>query len=198
MALLYLARHGETDWNRERRLQGQTDIPLNEAGRTQARALGARLRSVAFSAAYSSDALRAQETAEIVVTDRSLVVVAVPDLRERHYGRWEGHRVEDVMAADPESWHAWQGSQRDRHAAPHGGESDAQIEDRLNRALGDIAASHADEAVLVVSHGGVIGRILSRWLETKVPVPANCETYVVEVAGDARRLVEKISPTDGA
>ncbi len=191
MATLYLVRHGETDWNRDRRLQGQTDIPLNEAGRAQARCLAARLAAVHFHAAYSSDSARARETAEIVLTGRSLIPEALVGLRERSYGRWEGLRGEEIVAQDPDNWAIWQ--RRERNLAPHGGESDVAVERRIHDALTGIAERHPASSVLVVSHGGVVSRILSIWLDTPARVPANCEVNVLEIVGNQRRLVERFT-----
>src|SRR5690242_8696605 len=90
MATLLLVRHGETDWNAEGRLQGQTDRPLNEYGRRQARELAERLAGDGVVAIYASDLSRAKETAEIVGGRLGLPVVVDPDLRERNWGTWEG------------------------------------------------------------------------------------------------------------
>jgi 2,3-bisphosphoglycerate-dependent phosphoglycerate mutase len=92
---IILARHGETDWNRERRWQGHSDRPLNDTGREQAETLAAQLADEPIAAVYSSDLVRAHETARIVAERLGLDVVAVPGLRERRFGSWEGlHDVE--------------------------------------------------------------------------------------------------------
>src|SRR5438093_966133 len=90
MTTLLLARHGETDWNREGRWQGWADPPLNESGRAQARELAEQLRLTPFDAVYSSDLLRAHETAEIVAAPHAVPVVADPGLREIDVGSWSG------------------------------------------------------------------------------------------------------------
>src|SRR5919109_4497125 len=91
---IILARHGETDWNRERRWQGHSDRPLNGTGRAQAQALADELAGQPIAAVYSSDLLRAHETARIVADRLGLDVVTVPGLRERRFGSWEG--LQDV------------------------------------------------------------------------------------------------------
>ena len=90
MTTLLLARHGETDWNREGRCQGWADPPLNEAGREQARRLRDQLRETPFDAVYSSDLRRAHETAEIVAAPHDVPVIADPGLREIDVGSWSG------------------------------------------------------------------------------------------------------------
>src|SRR5947208_8271356 len=90
MTTLLLARHGETDWNREGRWQGWADPPLNEAGRSQAHELAEQLRHVSFDAVYSSDLRRAHETAEIVAAPHGVPVVPDEGLREIDIGPWSG------------------------------------------------------------------------------------------------------------
>src|SRR3979490_818716 len=86
---LYLARHGQTDWNRDGRLQGSADVALNETGRQQAVTLAARLREVRFDAVYSSELRRSRETA--VIVHGAAPLFAVAGLNERRLGAFEGH-----------------------------------------------------------------------------------------------------------
>ena len=98
MTTLLLARHGETDWNREFRIQGSSDIQLNELGRQQAQFLAQELTDVDLDAIYSSDLSRAQATAAAVAATHGLEVQLDPRLRERSFGSWEGLTREDVSA----------------------------------------------------------------------------------------------------
>lgn len=98
---IVLVRHGETDWNLERRWQGHSDRPLNETGRAQARELAEALADEPFDAVYSSDLMRAHETARIVAERMGLDVTAVPDLRETRFGSWEGLSDEEVAHRFP-------------------------------------------------------------------------------------------------
>ena len=103
--VLYLARHGETDWNAESRWQGQTDVPLNDRGREQALDLAGRLRGAGLRAVASSDLARARVTAEIVAGALGLAVDLVdPDLRERGYGCFEGLTRAEVAERFPDVW----------------------------------------------------------------------------------------------
>ena len=190
MTMLYLVRHGETDWNRERRVQGHRDPPLNETGRNQARSLARRVSTVAFEAAYSSDLQRAIQTAEILLEGRTISLRLWPDLRERHLGRWEGQIVDDIATLDPVAWGVW--LKRPRDHAPHGGETEVELERRTVGALSSIAKAHPTEAVLVVSHGGSIRAALYAWLgEQSVHTP-NCGCYVIEVTPKGKSLVDTI------
>jgi hypothetical protein len=97
---IYLARHGETDWNAQARWQGHADTPLNERGRTQAQALAGRLAAVPFAAAYASDLRRARETAEIVVDGRDLPLRIDPRLREIDVGSWQGLTNDEIAGLE--------------------------------------------------------------------------------------------------
>ena len=147
---LYLVRHGETEWNRQERIQGSTDIPLNDTGRTQALASAALLASVEPHAVFASPLLRAFETGEIIARTLGLPVpVPVPKLVERHYGEAEGLNYRQIEKRFP-----------DRSLVP-GQEHKQQLSTRSMRALLAIARSSDGEAVVIVAHGGVIRAILA-------------------------------------
>ena len=157
-ATLYLARHGETDWNAAGRWQGQTDVPLNERGRAQARELAALARGLGVAAVASSDLLRARATAEIVAAALGLEVGALhPDLRERCFGCFEGLTREEVAARHPEAWSRYLA---DPGPAPPGGETRAELLGRLLPALAAAAAS-LPAPLLVVLHGGSMRALLA-------------------------------------
>jgi probable phosphoglycerate mutase len=153
VATLILVRHGETDWNRERRWQGHADTPLNETGREQARALARALNGEAIAAVYSSDLRRARETAEIVADGRGLPVLVDRRLREIDFGEWEGLRTVEIHERYPEFMAAWPPT--DGRPFP-GGETYGAMGARVVAALGEIARRHPDEDVVVVLHGGPI------------------------------------------
>lgn len=181
MAILYLVRHGETDWNRDGRIQGHQDPPLNDAGRAQARALAQRLAEDTVDVAYSSDLQRALETARILLDGRPVPLTAHPDLRERSLGRWEGRRVDEIIQSEPAAWQAW--LTRPYHDAPHGGESEAQLERRTAGRLTTIVQAHRDHRILVVSHGGAIRAMLRAILGIELHHIPNCGAYRIHFAG---------------
>jgi broad specificity phosphatase PhoE len=170
MTTLLLARHGETDWNRELRIQGSSDIELNELGRKQARFLAQELTDVDLDAIYSSDLSRASETAAAVAATHALDVTLDPRLRERSFGSWEGLTREDLDAL-PAGSH-------------HDGESDDQVRERMLAAVHDIAAAHPGEQVLVVSHGGALNTLWHHALGVRVERWANCAVYKLAVRDD--------------
>ncbi|MFQ6688294.1 histidine phosphatase family protein, partial [Bordetella pertussis] len=111
MTEIWFIRHGETDWNRQRRLQGWQDIPLNESGREQARLLAERLRDTAsehpFAALYSSDLKRAHDTAASLSAALQLRVRTEPGIRERGFGVLEGLEMENLEQQAPQAAQAW-------------------------------------------------------------------------------------------
>ena len=151
---LLLVRHGETAWNALHRIQGQTDIDLNEVGERQARAVAQRLREEPVAAIHSSDLLRAWRTAEAIGATLGLAVTPDATLRERHWGRFQGARMEDVAKENPAD-HA-RVLARDPSFDAHGGESLEQLALRTAQALRAIARRHVGQTVVVVSHGGLL------------------------------------------
>jgi probable phosphoglycerate mutase len=154
---IILVRHGETAWNRELRFQGHVDIPLNDAGHEQARRVGLRLAGEAVDHAFSSDLMRAQQTAAPAAQQLGLKVVTQAGLREQHFGVVEGLRAEDIRQLHPRAWEDWLAFRED-HAMPDG-ESARQFHTRVINALGAIAAAHAGKNLLVVTHGGVLDMV---------------------------------------
>ncbi len=154
---LILIRHGETDWNRELRFQGHIDIPLIDAGHEQARRLGLRLAGEAVDHFFSSDLLRAQQTAAPAAQQLALPVVTQATLREQHFGVVEGLRAEEIRELHPRAWEQWLEFRED-HAMPEG-ESPRRFHARILGALGTLAAAHAGRRLLVVTHGGVLDMV---------------------------------------
>lgn len=152
MTTILLARHGETDWNRENRFQGHADPPLNERGREQARELAARLQGEPVAAVYASPLARARETAEIVAAQLGRSVETVAALREVDVGSWAGLTRAQVRERFPEAFARW---------VAHGpgwddGETYEQMGERVVEALYELARRHPGEQILVVTHGGPV------------------------------------------
>jgi broad specificity phosphatase PhoE len=155
VATILLVRHGETDWNLERRWQGHADRPLNDTGRAQARELAERLAEEPPVAIYSSDLARARATAEIVGARLGLAVVVDARLREVDVGEWSGLTMAEVEIAYPD------GIRRrlDGGTGWEQGETYEAMGERVVTALQEIAAAH-DGRVLVVTHGGSVRAVL--------------------------------------
>ena len=152
MTTILLARHGETDWNREGRFQGHADPPLNESGRAQAAALARELAGVELAVVYSSPLRRALETAEVVAAEHGLELVAVDALREVDVGSWEGLTRAEVEARFPEQLARW----LDYDQGWQDGESYEEMGRRVVPALLGLAAAHPGKRILAVTHGGPI------------------------------------------
>jgi len=148
---LLLVRHGETDWNREGRWQGHSDTHLNDVGREQARRLAAELHAV--DVVYSSDLVRARETAEILARALGLEVQFDARLRERSFGAWEGMTTPEIEAGFGEEHTRWLAGEG---AGADDAEPFADFGGRVIACLEDILARHPEETVLVVAHGGAI------------------------------------------
>lgn len=156
MTAVYLARHGESDWNVANRFQGHSDRPLTALGRRQAEALADELAGVAtLSVIYSSPLRRALETAAAVGERTGLNPVPLDDLREVDVGAWTGLSRSEVEARFPEAFRRW----LDGGQGWEDGESYADMSYRVLSALRRLAEAHPDEELLVVSHGGPIRAI---------------------------------------
>jgi phosphoserine phosphatase len=152
-----LARHGETDWNAERRFQGHADPPLNERGREQARALAGALGDTPLKAIYSSDLRRSEETARIVGDTRGIEPEPRSELREIDVGEWSGLTFPEIEERYPE------GVRRHREGGDgwEEGEPHAAMQQRVVTAVRRIASEHPDESVLVVIHGGTMRALMA-------------------------------------
>jgi broad specificity phosphatase PhoE len=151
---LLLARHGQTEWNADRRFQGHTDVVLSERGRAQAHALGRALRGRRVTAAYVSPMRRAVETAEIALADAGIPYTPIEELRELSLGQWEGCTVDEIRRQDGDPYAAWLHAPLD--CPPPGAEPLPDVRDRVLAAVERIAAAHADGDALLIAHGGVI------------------------------------------
>jgi uncharacterized phosphatase len=149
MTRFAIVRHGQTDWNLEKRIQGSTDIPLNSLGRAQAAETGLVLRGSPWEAIVTSPLVRALETARIIAgeLDHSAPLV-VPELTERRHGEIEGLTFAERQVRFPDG------------ALVPGLESRQAVLDRVLPALGRLAAAHPGRELIVVCHGGVIGTLV--------------------------------------
>jgi len=158
--LLYLVRHGETDWNAAERWQGHTDVPLNATGRAQAHAVAETLRALRLSGVVASDLSRAQETARIVAIELGIGVVYFdPALRERSFGCFEGLTREECERLHPEAWRAWLSERR----PPAGAEAHESLAARVVAAVARAAEEVArdDAPALIVTHGGSLRAVVA-------------------------------------
>jgi probable phosphoglycerate mutase len=180
-----MVRHGETEWNAEGRVQGQTDIPLSPLGLEQAHAAAAVLCQHDFSAIYSSDLMRVRQTAEPSVRRLALPLQLDPDLRERHYGIFERMLYTEVKSRYPEHYARF--NEKDPEFDFETGESLRTFFERSLRAVGRIVERHTGEQVLVFTHGGVLDMVHRHARELGLSAPRdygipNCGINWIEVS----------------
>lgn len=158
-AILYIVRHGQTDWNAQKKVQGQIDIPLNATGEEQARQTAALFKNIHFDAVFSSDLLRAQRTAEIITLEKDLAVQTTRLLRERNFGPHEGMLIEELKELEKDLENL---SKEDRaiHKLHPDIENDEELVGRFITFLREISVAYADKTVLVVCHGALIRTFL--------------------------------------
>lgn len=172
--MILLARHGETEWNAIGRLQGHTDVELNDNGRAQARVLATELAAARIADVWTSDLARARETGAIVAAQLGLAAPRVDaDLRERRFGVFEGLTREECAARYPDAWRAW--TSRTEH--PPGGESREDATARMARAIDRIRGEA--RISLMVTHGGVMRLWIANVTGEVVPLVGNGAVYSV-------------------
>lgn len=165
MTTLVLVRHGQTDWNLERRIQGVTDIPLNETGRQQAYEAAQRLRGRLWDRVITSPLSRTRETATIIASELSLPdPISLAEIAERNFGQGEGLTGEEMLERFP-----------DGTVVP-GRETREQVAARVAPALAALAVRHPGQALLVITHGGVIGTMLRYVSSGALPLPGEMIT----------------------
>jgi broad specificity phosphatase PhoE len=185
MTELWLIRHGQTDWNLTGRWQGQAPHApgLNETGQAQALVVRDLLTEIHVSAIYSSDLLRARQTAELIAKPLGLTVTLEPRLREVNLGEWEG-----MLGSDIESRYPLEIEERKRdplHAHAPNGESPLEVAKRVITAVDEIADRHPNDSVLIISHGVSLAVIICHAQGIPLDkvyehIPENAKSYRVE------------------
>ncbi len=185
---LHLFRHGETDWNAERRIQGQRESRLTELGIEQARRLGDRIRHLQFDRVYCSSSLRTRQTAEHVFGPERRDVAFLDSLREIHLGPWEGRLYAEIEQEQADNFrHFW--------SEPHlfqveGAETFSQLQQRAVAAVEDIRQEFETGNVAIVSHGALIKALLCHFQQRPLselwapPAMHNCAHSIVELNRD--------------
>ncbi len=169
MALkIFLIRHGQTLWNEEGRYQGDRDTDLTGEGVMQAKLAAKYLLEVIFSNIYSSPLKRALDTAEFIRKGRNLDITVREDLKEMHFGKWEGMKFEQINKVFRNDYQRWLGDPYNN--APTGGESFRQVKERAVAEIENIIGENKDGGnIAVVTHGGIILSILVHWLQIPLP-----------------------------
>jgi len=193
MTILHLIRHGQTNWNAEGRVQGQSDSQLDATGREQATALRPLIETLSINAIYSSSSLRTRQTTDILAQNLALETNLRDDLREIQLGPWETQLWEDIYQQDPQDVDLFRNNPAE-FSRP-GCETFAQLRDRGVQALKSIAASESDANVLVVSHGALLKATLSHFAGVplselrNIPAFDNCSRSVLTFDDDSHTVV---------
>jgi 2,3-bisphosphoglycerate-dependent phosphoglycerate mutase len=193
---IYLARHGQTSWNAEKRLQGWTDTVLNETGEEQAKSLGRLIRGIPIRRIYCSTLARSQRTAEIVSAGK-IPITRMPELREQSFGKFAGKYLD---GRDPAIIEEYERRSADPKDSLDGGESLDQLYARVKTGLDKILQQQTKGAILIVGHGGTNTQILRALLNLSAEQSqkidqANDELYLIEVVNrKAKRLWKYMTP----
>ena len=185
---LHLFRHGQTDWNEERRVQGQRESQLTELGIQQAKELSTRIQHLQFDQVYGSSSVRTRQTADHAFADFETQIEFLDCLLEIHLGPWEGHLYDDIAVRDPASFkHFWE--------QPHlfdveGAETFYQLQERAVSAVSEILKQYVSRKVAIVSHGALIKSLLCHFQQRPLselwapPKLHNCAHSIIELNAD--------------
>jgi len=194
VAVIHLVRHGQTDWNLEKRIQGQTDSQLTDLGKQQATEVANELKDIPFTRAYASSSVRARDTANIILHHHNLPLQLEDRLREIYLGDWEGNLYADIAKIHPKP-HQHFFNDPSQFYYP-GAETFGDVQTRALSIFNTIAEENSNEIILLVSHGIFIKSILSHvegrslenfWLP---PAMSNCCHSIIDTS-DPKQLVIK-------
>ena len=187
---LYIKRHGQTDWNIAKKIQGRQDIPLNERGHFQAQCLGKAMENRPITAVFSSPQIRAMETAIAVASPAGVPVIPVRDLMEINYGVWEGKTEEELLRDDRALYEAWWSHPAE--TAPPEGESINQVNERCRQAWKEIKPQLTGDAA-IVAHGGLLAHFMEQLLGSESiaasTVAHNASITTIEYEPETERFV---------
>lgn len=197
---LYFIRHGETDYNKAKRIQGHCDIPLNEYGRELARITAGGLEEIPFDVAFTSPLVRARETAEIIVGNRDINIIEDARIKEIGFGEYEGlcsGRKGYNIPDDKKFWNFF--FDTENYQVPKGGESFEEVIERTGEFLSELIHNkeYADSTVLVSTHGCALKALLSNVSHTPIKdfwgkgVHKNCAVTHLTVTGENIEIVEE-------
>lgn len=193
MTKLYMTRHGQTEWNFEGRMQGQMDSRLTELGEQQAKWLGERLNDIDLDIIISSSSGRAFRTAELIRGERNIEIITNDNLKEIHFGEWQGKLHEEVKRIWPEEYkNLWE---YPHLYTPSGGESFLELIERVSNEVEKIISKYKEKNILIVAHGIVLKGLIA-YFENKhlkdfwegAFMHSTC-LNIVEIRNDSREIV---------
>jgi len=163
---LICMRHGQTPWNLEHRIQGHTDIPLDERGHAQAEAVAERLKVLDIEAVYASPLQRAYDTGAHIAAANHCPLIREEALIERYFGTWEGRRMEDVAREEPEAWKTW--IEAPELCPIPQSESMQSVMERTVRLSERLMEKHGDDTIVLVTHANPLRMLLTHY--TGLPI----------------------------
>jgi probable phosphoglycerate mutase len=193
MTKIYLIRHGQTEWNISRRVQGHTESVLTDTGRKQAMDLGKKLDHIRFDVAYSSSSTRAYETAELILNGSLKEIHKLDSLKEINLGPWEGMRYSDVEVEYPDQFKYFFNCPS--KFEPDGGETFHQLQSRAVQSLETIVEANRGKKIILVSHSMFIRSLLA-FIENRplkglwnTPAIHNCSQSIVEESNSRYKII---------
>lgn len=199
MVTLYITRHGQTEWNLEKRMQGWSDSPLTKKGRLDAGKLGDKLKKIPFSAAYISPSGRTVQTAEILLKGREVTTILDEDLREINAGEWQGMTLSTIESKFPSQYATYYEQPKNFKATS--GENFHDVEKRVLSALDRIIKAEHDGNVLIVTHS-VVKKLLINYFKGNPlnslwapPFIHGTSLTVVEINSDGQATLKIIGDT---
>lgn len=193
MTTIYMVRHGETEWNAAHRMQGWTDIPLNERGREQTLYVAKKFENIPLDVIYTSPLQRAKVTAEAIRGKRDIPVIEEAGIKEINLGNWDGHTPDEMDVLYPGQYDIWRNTPGEVHV--EGGETFKELQERAWKTFLAILQKHKEKTILLVSHMGCLSTILFKiagyplndlW---KHPI-GNCALCEVAVCGGDMDIVK--------
>ena len=192
---LYVARHGQTLWNTQKRMQGWENSDLTDLGRNQAKLLGKSLADIGFNQVISSPLGRTVETANLIIGDRELNVITNDNFKEMGFGSWEGQTPDILKTTYPGQYNTlWTDASK---YTPVDGETFDQVLERIKQGLNQIVSDNPTGNVLLITHGMVIqillmhakGLPLSRLWDRKVVYPTSLS--IIEITRDNKKILKE-------
>lgn len=193
MLRIYITRHGETEWNLEKRMQGWNDSPLTAKGIEDAIALGYRLKNVDLKCVYTSPSGRAMKTSELIIGNRDIAIIREENLREIHLGEWEGKTAFELDKADKVNHKAfWEAPHL---YVPNKGESFFEVRKRISDVLNRIINENKNDEIMIVTHAVIVKTIMSIFKGLEVeklweqPFILGTSLSIVEIDSTCTRVI---------
>lgn len=196
MTTIYLTRHGQTQWNINKRLQGWKNSPLTELGISQAKALSERIKDMQVDVIYTSPIERAYKTAEIIRGSKNIDIITHDGLKELNYGEWEGSTIDEIERNPKYSKQLDNLFNNPKEYIPFGGETYEHLIERIDSTMKEILNNNKNKKVLIVTHGMTLKALLHYFNEdmtlediVKLPVMGQTSLTQIEVADGKNNLV---------